>query len=164
MKPLIVATTIALGLACTAGVSAAQDASRSASLQHVTVSASLGPFETYAVNVNADYGLRVLVGDTHQQYMQARRTAESSEALRAQGKALSPFVEVALDNSSGPGMGRQIVLSDPIRNTVAVMDVFCKGYVAPGSKHCRLVSRPAPGQSLASRAAGSLQLAVVDVH
>jgi hypothetical protein len=164
MKHPIIATTIMLGLSCISGVSAAQDeAQQTTRLQHVTVNPAAGQYETYAVNLNAGYGLKTLVGHTHRQYVQAQREAERLEALRKQGMALSPFVTVALDNSSGPGMGRRILLFDANRATVAIVDAHCKR-VAPEGKRCQLVSPDASSRSLASIGTQRLYLAGVDQH
>lgn len=168
MKRPIIVTTIALGLACIGASSTAQDTSRTTSLQHVTVTAVPGQYETYVVNLNTGYGLEALVGNTHKQFMQAQRAVENSEALRKQGMAQSPFVAVAVDNSSGPGLARRILLFDSNQNTVAIVDAYCKQAAPAGGKHCQLISRPvsanASGQSLASREIGQLHLAEVDLH
>lgn len=165
MKYPIIATTIALGLSCISGVSAAQDESQQTTrLQRVTVNPAPGQYETYAINLNTGYGLKTLVGHTHRQYVQAQREAERSEALRKQGMALSPFVTVAIDNSSGPGMARRILLLDANRATVAVVDAHCKRVAPVEGERCQLVSRDASSQSLASREMGRLHLAEVDQH
>lgn len=167
MKRAIIATTIALGLACASGVSVAQDQSRAANLQHVTVNAVPGQYETYVVDLNRDYGLEVLVGSTRRQYMQAQRTAGERETLRQQGMAQSPLVSVAIDNSSGPGLSRQVRLSDRARNTLAIVNVYCHQAVRAEGKHCQLVSQPVStstyGQSLASRQGRRPSLAQVQV-
>ncbi len=164
MKHPIIATTIMLGLSCISGVSAAQDgAQQTTKLQHVTVNPAPGQYETYAVNLNAGYGLKTLVGHTHRQYVQAQREAERLEALRKQGMAPAPFVTVALDDSSGPGMGRRILLFDANRATVAIVDAHCKR-VAPEGKRCQLVSPDASSRSLASIETQRLYLAGVDQH
>jgi hypothetical protein len=165
MKRPILATIIALGLAGVGGASAAQDGSQTTNLQHVTVTSAPGQYETYAVNLNTGYGLEAFVGHTHRQYMQAQRVAEDSEAMRKRGLALSPFVAVAIDNSSGPGLARRILLFDPIQDTVAVVDVYCKHVAPAGGKRCQLVPRPvstnAYSQSQASRGTGRLALVEV---
>lgn len=163
MKRPIIATTIALGLVCVGGISVAQGQSQTANLQHVTVTATPAPFETYVVNLDTGYGLEVLVGNTHRQYMQAQRAAESSEALRRQGSALSPFVAVALDNSSGPGLARQIQLTDAAKDTFAAVNVYCKRAAMAGGKRCLLVSKDASGPDLASQSMERLHLAVVNL-
>jgi len=167
MKLSIIATTIALGLACASGVSVAQEQAQAANLQHVTVNAVPGQYETYVVDLNPGYGLEVLVGSTHRQYMQAQRMAAGLETLRKQGMAQSPLVSVAIDNSSGPGLSRQVRLSDRAQNTLAIVDVYCHHVVRAEGKHCQLVSQPvstsAYGQSLASRQAGRPSLAQVQV-
>lgn len=163
MKRPIIATTIALALSCISGVSAAQDESQqSTRLQHVTVNPASGQYEAYTIDLNAGYGLKTLVGHTHRQYMQAQREAERLEALRKQGMAVSPFVTVALDNSSGPGMGRRILLFDANRATIAVVEAHCKRVAPVEGKRCQLASRDASSQSLASREMGRLQLVDVD--
>ncbi|HEY8326915.1 MAG TPA: hypothetical protein VIO59_00525 [Rhodanobacter sp.] len=165
MKRPIIATIIALALSCISGVNAAQDESQQTTrLQRVMVNPAPGQYETYAINLNTGYGLKTLVGNTHRQYVQAQREAERSEALRKQGMALSPFVTVALDNSSGPGMARRILLLDANRATVAVVDAHCKRVAPVEGKRCQLASRDASGQSLASMEMGRLQLAEVDQH
>lgn len=164
MKHSIIATTIALGLACACGVSTAQDAPQTANLQDVEVIAAPGQFEIYTINLSPDYGLKVLVGHTHRQYMQARRAAEGAEALRKQGRALSPSLSVALDNSSGPGMGRRILVSDSTQGAVAVVEVYCKHVVQASRKRCLLVSLHPSGQSLASKATEHLHVAVADLR
>lgn len=137
MKHPIIATTIVLGLSCISGVSAAQGESQQSTwLQRVTVNAAPGQYETYAVNLNTGYGLKTLVGHTRRQYVQAQREAERSEALRKQGMALSPFVTLALDNSSGPGMARRILLFDANRTTVAVVDANGASWF-PGARPAR---------------------------
>jgi hypothetical protein len=164
MKHPIIATAIMLGLSCISGVSAAQDESQHTKLQPVTVSPAPGQYETYTVNLNTGYGLKTLVGHTHRQYVQAQREAKRSEALRKQGMALSPFVTVALDNSSGPGMGRRILLFDANRATVAVVEAHCKRVAPAEGRRCQLVSRDASSQNLASIEMGRLSLAEVDQH
>lgn len=168
MKRPILATTLALGLAGVGGVSAAQDGSQTTNLQHVTVTSAPGQYETYAVNLDTGYGLEALVGHTHRQYVQAQRVAEGLEAMRKRGRALSPFVAVAIDNSSGPGVARRILLFDSLQDTVAVVDVYCKHVAPAGGKRCQLVSRPvsttAYSQSQASRGTGRPALAEVGRH
>lgn len=165
MKRPIIATTIVLALSCISGISAAQDESQQTTrLQRVTVNPAPGQYETYAINLNTGYGLKTLVGNTHRQYVQAQREAERSEALRKQGMALSPFVTVALDNSSGPAMGRRILLFDANRATVAVVEAHCKRVAPAEGQRCQLASRDASGQSLASIETGRLQLVEVAQH
>jgi hypothetical protein len=168
MKRLIIATTAALGLACVGGTSTAQDDSRTTNLQNVRVTAAQGQYETYIVDLHAGYQLQALVGNTHRQYVQAQRAAESSEALRKQGVAPLPFVMVAIDNSSGPGIARQIQLSDPTQGTVAIVNVYCRRTASEGGRRCRMapqhVWNRASGQGLASRQVGRLKLAFADPH
>ncbi|MDW2979980.1 MAG: hypothetical protein WBG81_06505 [Rhodanobacter sp.] len=159
MKHLTIATAIAFGLSCIVGVGAAQDTSQTANLQRVTVTAVPGQYETYTVDLDAGYGLQALVGHTHRQYLQARREAERSEALRKQGMAAAPFVTVALDDSSGPGMATRILLFDASDATVAITDVHCKRVAPAGGQRCQLFSRGARGQGLASMGTGSLRVA-----
>lgn len=167
MKRMIIATTIALGLACASGVSVAQEQTQAANLQHVTVTAIPGQYETYVVDLNRGYDLEVLVGSTHRQYMRAQRTADRSETLRRQGMAQSPLVSVAIDNSSGVGLARQIRLSDRAQNTLAIVNVYCHRVAKAQGERCQLVSRPvstsAYDRSLASRQAGRPSLAQVQV-
>ncbi len=164
MKRLIIAT-IAFGLVCTSGASIAQEQSQTAHLQDVTVTA-LVRYETYVVNLKAGYGLEVRVGNTHKQYVQARRSAARSEILRKQGMAPSPIVAVAVDNSSGPGLARQIRLFDRMQNTLAIVNVYCK-HAAKAGKRCQLVptldSTDAYSPSLASVATESPSLAQVRI-
>lgn len=159
MKHLTIATAIAFGLSCFVGVGVAQDTSQTANLQRVTVTAVPGQYETYTVDLDAGYGLQALVGHTHRQYLQARREAERSEALRKQGMAAAPFVTVALDDSSGPGMARRILLFDAAHATVAVTDVHCKRVAPAGGQRCQLFSRGARSQGLASMGTGGLRVA-----
>lgn len=163
MKRTIIAMTITLGLACSSGTSLAQDQSQAANLQNVTVTAPPGQYETYVVNLNPDYGLEVRVGSTHSQYMQAQRATDRSEALRKQGMAQSPFVAVAIDNSSGPGLARQVQLFDRAQNTLAIVNVYCRHVVRADGKRCQLISQQvstnASSQRLASIEVGRLSLA-----
>ncbi|GLQ46717.1 hypothetical protein GCM10007862_17680 [Dyella lipolytica] len=148
MKRLIIASTVALGLACVGSTSVAQNQTQATNLQNFTVNAPAVQYETYFVNLPMGYGLEALVGNTHRQYVQAERAAEGSEALRKQGMASRPFVAVAIDNSDGPGVAKRFVLSDSAQNTVAVVDVYCKR-AAPEGKRCRLVSRLGQANALA---------------
>lgn len=140
MKRLIIATTIVLGLACVGSVSVAQDETHTTNLQNFTVTAPAGQYETYFVDLPTGYGLKAFVGNTHRQYVQAERAAEGAEALRKLGIASQPFVAVAVDNSTGPGVAKRFLLTDSVQNTVAIVDVYCKR-AAPEGKRCRLVSR-----------------------
>ena len=141
MKRLLIAMTIALGLACVGSTSVAQNQTHATSLQNFTVTAPAGQYETYFVSLPTGYGMEALVGNTHRQYVQAERVAERSEALRMRGIASQPFVAVAIDNSTGPGVAKRYLLTDSVQNTVAIVDVYCKR-VAPEGKRCRLVSQP----------------------
>jgi hypothetical protein len=162
MKRLIIATTIALSLVCIG--SAAQDAIQTTNLQHVTVNAPPGQYETYIVDLHMGYGFEAFVGNTHREYMQAQREAERLEGLRKQGMARRPLVSVAVDNSTGHGLAKQFQLIDASRNTVAIVNVYCKQFVRSGGNRCEVVSQsygPANGERLASvrverRAAGAL--------
>src|SRR5690348_10096709 len=107
MKHLINATTLAFGLICAGGASAAQDQAQTTNLRNVTVNAVPGQYETYVADLHTGYSLHALVGNTHRQYVQARRATEQSEAVRQSGTAVSS-VAVAIDNSAGPGVARQI--------------------------------------------------------
>ncbi|GFZ96638.1 hypothetical protein [Dyella caseinilytica] len=138
MKRLLIASTIALGLACVGSVSVAQNQTPATNLPNFTVIAPAAQYETYFVNLPTGYGLEALVGNTHRQYMQAERAAEGSEALRKLGVASQPFVAVAIDNSAQPGVAERVLLTDSVQNTVAIVDVYCKRD-APKGKHCLLV-------------------------
>lgn len=168
MKHLIIATSIALGLACVGSVGAAQDETQTTNMQNVTVTEVPGQYETYVADLHLGYGVEALVGNTHRQYVKAQRVAERSEALRMQGIAQQPLVAVAIDNSSDPGVARQIQVVDPVQDTVAVVNVYCKRVVPSGGEHCMLaplpVSNSTYSQRLASRQVGRLQLAEVDLH
>ncbi|MFK2930677.1 hypothetical protein [Dyella agri] len=167
MKRMIVVTAITLALACVCGASVAQQQSQTANLQHVTVTAARGQYEAYVVNLDTGFDLEVRVGNTHMQYMQAERVTERSEALRKQGMAQSPFVAVAIDNSVGSGLARQVELRDGAQNTLAIVDVYCKQSARPDGNRCRMVSEPvsshAYSQGLASMPMGRLSLAQVQV-
>jgi hypothetical protein len=141
MKRLIIATSIALSVACAGSVSAAQDQVQATNLQYLTVTAPPGQYETYVLDLGTGYGLEAFVGNTRSEYVQAERAAESSEALRKLGIAPQPFVAVAIDNSIGPGVARRILLTDPAQSTVAIVDVYCKRAVPAGGKHCQLFNR-----------------------
>lgn len=140
MKRLLIAMTIALGLAGVGSSSIAQDQTQATNLQNFTVTAPAGQYETYFLNLPTGYGLKALVGNTHRQYVQAERAASGWEGLRKQSVAPQPFVAVAIDNSTGPGVAKRFLLTDSVQNTVAIVDVYCKR-VAPEGKRCRLVSR-----------------------
>ncbi|TAL74129.1 MAG: hypothetical protein EPN56_14460 [Rhodanobacter sp.] len=165
MKRTIITSAFAFGLACISGGGMAQDQSQTANLQHVTVTAEPGQYETYQVDLNTGFGLKVRVGNRHGQYLAARHATERLEALRKHGMTESPFVNVAIDNSSGERHVWQIMLSDRGQRTLAVVDVYCKHFVRDGGRRCRLVPQPVSGrandQGLASRGTGGVSLAQV---
>lgn len=163
MKHLMIATTTLLGLACAAGVSVAQDQTQTTNMQNVTVTQLPAPYDVYIADLGLSYKLEAVVGNTHGQYVQARRAVERSEALRVRGLAVKPLVSVAIDNSSGPGTARQIRLINSARETVAIVNVYCKRSVPAGGAHCKLAPRrmqtSMDSQRLASTQMGQLQLA-----
>jgi hypothetical protein len=166
MKHLISATTLAFGLVCIGSVNAAQDQEQATNLRDVTVTAIPGQYETYVANLHTGYTLQALVGHTHRQYMQAWRAAERSETARKQGAPVSG-IAVAIDNSSGPGVARQYRLIDADRNTVAIVNVYCKRTMPSGGPRCMLdphVMRGNNGERLASTQAGDLQIAEVSLR
>jgi hypothetical protein len=138
MKHLINATTLAFGLICAGGVSAAQDETQAqtTNMRDVTVNAVPGQYEIYRAHLQPGYTLHALVGNTHRQYVQARRTADQSESLRKRG--IDAPIAVAIDNASGPGVARQIQLIDSAWNTVAIVNVYCKRVMPSGGARCRL--------------------------
>lgn len=166
MKQLISSTTLALGLVCAAGASAAQDQNRPTNLRDVTVSAAPGQYETYVVNLHTGYTLHALVGNTHRQYVQAQQAADRSESVRKSGAPVT-HVAVAIDNSSGPGVARQIQLVDPARNTVAIVNVYCKRTMPSPAARCTLASPSMQasngGERLAATQADHLQVAQVSL-
>jgi len=168
MKHSIIATTIALGLASVGSVGVAQDQTQTTNMQNITVTQAPAGYETYVADLHMGYGLEALVGNTHRQYVQAQRAAERSEALRMWGMAQQPLVAVAIDNSSGPGVARQIQLTDSTQGTVAIVNVYCKQVALSDGKHCMLAPQPVWGnpysQRMASRQVGRLQVAEVDLH
>ncbi|WP_017463519.1 hypothetical protein [Dyella ginsengisoli] len=160
MKHTIVAAIATFGLACVPSISAAQD--QTTKLQDVTVTGEPAPYAVYAVDFDTGYGLKALVGHTHRQYIHAQRAAAASEALRRQGLAMSPYVTVAIDNS-GSGLARQVQLLDAGRNTVAIVNVYCKGGDPSQGRRCSLVSVPVSGGgALSPRMASTLSVAAVD--
>lgn len=167
MKRSIPAAAVVLGLAGVSGTVVAQSVVPSVDLRRVTVTASPGQYENYAIALGAGYALHVRVGNTHRQYMEALRATESSETLRREGRAPAPFVAVALDNASAPGLARQVRLVDRAQNTLAIVDVYCKRLASDAGNHCRLIGRPVAGdddrQSLASLPQGRLELAQIGV-
>lgn len=164
MKRMIIATTIALGLAGVSSISAAQDQTQTTTMQNVTVTGVPAQYDTYAADLHLGYGLEALVGHTHRQFVQAQRAAAMSEGLRTRGLAQRPFVTVAIDNSSAPGVARQIRLIDSAHETIAVVNVYCKRVVPSGGRHCRLAPSNTYSQGFASWQPGSLQVAEVDLH
>lgn len=167
MKKLIVATTAVLGLTCVVGVSVAQDQTQATEMQNITVTGVRMPYEVYTANLDTGYQLQTLVGHTHKKFMQAQRAADQSESLRKRGISIQPVVAVAIDNSSGPGVARQIQLIDSGRNTVAIVNVYCKRVVPSGGPRCRLAPLPMQnsksGERLAATQPGYLQVASVDL-
>lgn len=159
MKHPILAATVTLGLACVASASAAQD--QTTELQNVTVTGTQVPYAIYVVDFDMGYGLQAYVGHTHQKYMQAQRAAAKSEALRKQGLAQSPYVTVAIDNS-GFGVARQIQLIDADRNTVAIVNVYCKGVAPAQGSRCMLISQPVPNNTYRPRVASTLSAITLD--
>lgn len=168
MNKLLIATASAIGLASAAGVSMAQEQAQTTQLQNVVVTAFPDSYETYVADLHTGYKLQALVGNTHRHYMQAQRTADRSESLRVRGLAEQPVVSVAIDNSSGPGVARQIQLIDANREMVAIVDVYCRRAAPSGGPHCRLAPRTlrASGASerMASAGMGTEQLAQVQLR
>lgn len=166
MNPLIATTAFALVLA--SGASIAQTPSRATEMQNVTVNEVPVPYETYAAELPAGFTLQALVGNAHTHYMQAKRAAEHSEALRKRGAASPSFVSVAIDNSAGAGVAKQIQLVNAARETVAIVNVYCKRSVPSGGPHCKLVPRSmgtdTDSQRLASIQAGSMKLTEVQLR
>ncbi len=167
MKHTIIASALVLGLVCVSGGSIAQEQSRTANLQHVTVIAAPGQYEIYTTELNTGFGLKVRVGNRHGQFLEAQRATARLEALRKQGMAPAPFVNVAIDNSSGEEHAWEIRLSDRAQRTLAIVDVHCRHFARNGDQRCLLVPRPVAGTSenrgLASRELGSVSLAQVEV-
>lgn len=167
MKYLIHVTTFALGLACAGGVSAAQDEpqTRTTTMRDVTVNAMPARYETYVAHLRTGYALHALVGNTRRQFVQAQQAADRSEFLRRQGIAGPPHVTVAIDNSQG-GVARQIQLIDGARETVAIVNVYCKRVVQAGGERCRLAVQPMwndrASRRLAATPPGELQLAALE--
>jgi len=150
MKRMIIPMTIALALACAGSVSAAQDQTRTTNLQHVTVNAPPGQYETYTVDLTRNYGLEALVGSTHKEYMEAQRTADSSETMRKHGMAQRPVVTVAVDNSMGAGVAKQFQLIDANQGTVAIVNVYCKRVMPSGGPRCQLAPQSVRPDFMAS--------------
>ncbi len=166
MKYLI--TSLAFGLICVSGASAAQDETQTqaTTMRDVTVNAVPGQYETYKADLDTGYTLHALVGNTHRQFVQARRAADSAQYLRNRGVAAP--VAVAIDNASGPGVARQFQLIDPARNIVGIVNVYCKRVMPSGAARCRLEPLPMAGsgygQRLASAQAAHLQIAEVNLR
>lgn len=164
MKYLI--TTLAIGLICVSGASAAQDETQSqaTTMRDVTVNAVPGQYETYKAELDTGYTFHALVGNTHRQFVQARRAADSSQSLRNHGVAAP--VAVAIDNASGPGVARQFQLIDPARNIVGIVNVYCKRVMPSGAARCRLdplpMSSSRNSERQASTQADYLQVAEID--
>ena len=165
MKTAILAITTALGLASAGGVSLAQDQTQTTQLQNVLVTGVRAPYETYVTHLDAGFQLQALVGHTHRQYMKAQRAAGHLESLRMQGLAQQPVVSVAIDNSSAPGVARQFQLLNAARETVAVVNVYCKRSMPSEGPRCHMAPQWTAGAPrLASIQAASLQLAAVDMR
>lgn len=167
MKHLINTATLALGLACAGGVSAAQDETQATNMRNVTVNAA-PQYETYIANLDAGFALHALVGHSHRQYLLASRTAERSESLRKQGMATQPLVAVAVDASRGPGVAKQFQLLDADKETIAIVNVYCKRAVPSGGPRCRLAPLPMGtgrgSQDLAAMQAPYLRVAEVELR
>ncbi|AND68938.1 hypothetical protein ATSB10_14840 [Dyella thiooxydans] len=159
MKHTIVAAIVTFGFACVPSISAAQD--QTTELQDVTVTGLPAPYGVYVVDFDTGYGLKALVGHTHRQYMHAQRAAAAAEAMRKRGLAMSPYVTVAIDNS-GSGLAKQIQLMDAGWNTVAIVNVYCKGGDPSRGRRCKLVSVPVSGSAPGPRMASTLSVAAVD--
>lgn len=163
MKHLIHAS-FALGLFCVGGVSTAQDQTQTTTMRDITVQA-VPSYETYVADLPTGYALHALVGSTHRQYVQAQRDAAQSDALRRSGLLVPAHVSVAIDNFSGPGAARQIWLIDGSRETVAIVNVYCKRVMPSGGPRCRLAPLPMSGsngaESQASIEGAHLQIAQV---
>jgi hypothetical protein len=154
MNPLIATTALALVFA--SGANLAQAPSRTTEMQNVTVNGVPVSYETYAADLPAGFTLQALVGNAHTHYMQAKRAAEHSEALRKRGFASQPIVSVAIDNSMGAGVAKQIRLVDADRQTIAIVNVYCKRSVPSGGPRCKLVPRQT-GADMASERLASIQ-------
>jgi hypothetical protein len=167
MKHLINATALAVGLICAGGVSAQDETQTQATnMRDVTVNAVPGQYETYKADLDTGYTLHALVGNTHRQFVQARRMADSAQSRRKRGIAAP--IAVAIDNASGPGVAKQIQLIDPARNVVGIVNVYCKRVMPSGGARCRLDPRPMStsgyGQRLASTQAEPLKIAAVNLR
>ncbi len=164
MKRTITVIALALTLAGISGIACAQDRPDSADMQRVTVTASPGQYETYEMDLDAGFGLQARVGNTHRQFLQASRATAELETLRTHGKAATPFVTVAIDNSARAGSAWQYVLTDRGNRTLAIVNVYCKRAASAGSQ-CRMVSLPVAGAleqaGLANLPKGSVPLAQI---
>lgn len=163
MRHLIRATSIAIALASVGGVSAAQDETRTTTMRDVNVNALPGAYETYVADLRTGYTFHALVGHSHRAYVQARREAERSESLRKRGLATQPYVAVAVDDSTGPGVARQFQLIDGNRRTVAIVNVYCKQSMPSGAPRCMTAPFIVGGasQDLAATSIRDLTLAEV---
>lgn len=162
MKRSIMVVVTVLALACGSGIAAAQEGHESATMQRgVTVTATAGHYETYALPLAVGFSLQARVGNTHREYLQATRAASQLEQQRMQGLAQEPFVTVAIDNSTGSGAAWEYRLADQHDRTLAIVDVYCKRAASAGN-HCRMVSRRFAGESdLAVLPGGQTPLALV---
>lgn len=135
-------------------------------MRDVTVNAVPGQYETYKADLDTGYTFHALVGNTHRQFVQARRAADSSQSLRNLGIAAP--VAVAVDNASGPGVARQFQLIDPARNIVGIVNVYCKRVMPSGAARCRLDPLPMAAsrynERQASTQAEPLQIAAVTLR
>jgi hypothetical protein len=167
LMKLIHATTLAFGLFCAGGASAAQDQTQPTQLRDVTVTAIPGQYETYVANLHTGYTLHALVGNTHRQYVQAQRAADRSESLRKRGIPAT-HVSIAIDNFSAVGMAKQIQVIDSARNTVAIVNMYCKRTMPSGAARCLLAPQLVRGgnesQPLASTPVEPLQVAMADLR
>jgi|SRR5215469_8536237 len=163
MKSLIIASTIAIGLACAGSISASQDQTQVTNLQNLTVTAPIGQYEAYVIDLHTGFGFAALVGNTYNQYLQAQKAADRSEALRKMGRAQQPLVAVAIDNSEGPGVAKRFLMSDANQNTVAIVDVYCRRSPSLSGKRCWMYSR-GPGLSSGQHVASVTTLRVVSSH
>lgn len=168
VKKLIIATTTALGLASVGGATLAQDQPQTTQLQNVVVTGVRAPYETYVTRLPTGYQLQALVGHTHKQFMQAQRAADRSESLRRQGLATQPLVSVAIDNSAGPGVARQVQLIDADRETVAIVNVYCRRAMPSDGARCRMapqsIRASQSGERLASIQPAAVRVAWVDMR
>jgi hypothetical protein len=101
MKRLIVAATVAVGLAAASSASAAQ-------------------YETYTAELGFNHQLKALVGHTSAEYAQAQRAANSLETRRRLGLGPQSIVTMAIDASAGVAQQVRWIRPD---NTVAVVDI-----------------------------------------